>query len=147
MGTRNESWIGPPFTGAVGRLRWSTSNSCVDRDVASGRVQIWTGNGLPHQVWRVNRDGTLTSSGACLQLSSDAVGNGAPVTAAACSPTAASQRWSRFTNGQLRNVAADRCLDLDSGNTTNGRQLIVWDCVGRPQPDVGGTRRVVLRRW
>jgi len=101
-------------------------------------VQIWTCNGLVNQTWRLNADGTLTTSGVCMQLSPSSLGNGALVTAAACSPTTANQRWSRFANGQLRNVAAGRCLDLDSGNTTNGRQLIVWDCVGGPNQTWAG---------
>lgn len=137
VGTRNQSWVGPPYTAASGRIQWSTSSSCVDRDAASGRVQIWSCNGLVNQTWRLSATGTLTTSGVCMQLAPTSLGNGAPVTAAACSPNATTQQWSRFGNGQLRNVAAGRCLDLDSGNTTNGRQLIVWDCVGGPNQTWG----------
>lgn len=131
VGTRNQSWVGPPTTPAVGDIEWGSSSSCVDRDVASGRAQIWTCNGLHNQTWRLSADGTLTSGGACLQLV-DGLGNGALVTVGSCGYGATHQQWSRFADGRLRNVAAGRCLDLDSGNTTNGRQLIVWDCVGGP---------------
>lgn len=138
VGTRNQSWVGPPYAAATGRVQWSTSTSCADRDVATGRVQIWACNGLVNQTWRLNANGTLTSSGACMQLAPTSLGNGALVSAAVCSPNAANQQWSRFSNGQLRNVAAGRCLDLDAGNTTNGRQLIVWDCVGGPNQTWSG---------
>ncbi|GAA1216651.1 ricin-type beta-trefoil lectin domain protein [Rhodoglobus aureus] len=132
VGSRNQSWVGPTYTTAVGAIAWNTSNSCVDLDVASGEVQIWSCNGLANQIWSLERDGTLNNTDICMQLSPSSLGNGELVSAATCSPTAANQRWSRFANGQLRNVAAGRCLDLDSGNLTNGRQLIVWDCVGGP---------------
>lgn len=131
VGTRNQSWVGPPATAAVGAIEWGSSSSCVDRDAATGRAQIWTCNGLANQTWRLAADGTLTSGGACLQLASG-YGNAAPVSVGACVYGATHQQWSRFADGRLRNVAAGRCLDLDSGNTTNGRQLIVWDCVGGP---------------
>lgn len=132
VGTRNQSWVGPPYTAPVGQIAWGTSSSCVDRDVATGKVQIWGCNGLGNQTWRLRADGTLTSGGACMQLAAGSFANGAGVTAATCTPNATNQQWSRSTNGQLRNIAAGRCLDLDSGNATNGRQLIVWDCVGGP---------------
>ncbi len=130
VGTRNQSWIGPPYTVADGQISWSTSSSCVDLDVASGRVQIWSCNRRFNQTWRLERDGTIRTAGVCMQLSPTSLGNGAVVNAERCSLTGPNQRWSRSSQGQLRNVAANRCLDLDVGNTTNGRQLIVWDCVG-----------------
>ncbi len=132
VGTRNQSWVGPRYTAPVGQIAWSTSSSCADRDVATGKVQIWECNGLDNQTWRLNADGTLTSGGACMQLATGSFANGAVVTAATCVPNATNQQWSRSENGQLRNIASGRCLDLDSGNTANGRQLIVWDCVGGP---------------
>lgn len=138
VGTRNQSWIGPTYVAASGRIRWGTSGSCVDRDVATGRVQVWSCNGLFNQAWSLERDGTLRNAGACMQVPSGGAPNGSLVSAAPCSASATNQRWSRFANGQLRNVAADRCLDLDSGNTTNGRQIIVWDCVGGPNQTWSG---------
>lgn len=131
VGTRNQSWVGPAWPSTSGPISWSTSSSCVDRDVATGRAQIWTCNGLSQQTWQLGSDGTLTSGGACLQLV-NGTGNGALVTVGSCAYGSTAQLWSRFANGSLRNVAAGRCLDLDAGNTTNGRQLIVWDCVGGP---------------
>ncbi|NUR93843.1 MAG: hypothetical protein HOV67_01155 [Kribbellaceae bacterium] len=130
VGTRNQSWVGPNYTPAAGALVWGTTSSCADRDVATNKVQIWTCNGLGNQTWSLNADGTFTSGGTCLQPAAPA--NGSGVTTAACAPHDTDQQWSRWSNGQLRNIASGRCLDLDSGNTTNGRQLIVWDCVGGP---------------
>jgi len=34
--------------------------------------------------------------------------------------------------GQVRGVASGRCLDVPGASTTNGTQIIVWDCNGRP---------------
>jgi hypothetical protein len=130
VGTRNQSWVGPDYTPASGALTWGTTSSCADRDVVTNKVQIWTCTGLGNQTWTLHANGTFTSGGTCLQPASSA--NGAGVTTAPCTANNPGQQWTRWSNGQLRNVTADRCLDLDSGNTTNGRQLSIWDCVGGP---------------
>jgi len=130
VGTANQSWVGPNYVPGSGRISWNTSSSCLDRDVATGKVQIWSCNGLTNQTWKLNGDGTLISGGSCMQLTPGSFANGSLVSAAACAYNAPNQEWSRSANGSVRNVAAGRCIDLDSGNLTNGRQLIVWDCVG-----------------
>lgn len=132
VGTRNQSWVGPTYVGGTSQVSWGTSSSCVDLDVASGKVQIWTCNGLHNQQWRLNSDGTLTSAGLCMQPDSGGHANGSGVTAGSCVFGATSQQWSRTASDGIRNIASGRCLDLDAGNTTNGRQLIIWDCVGGP---------------
>lgn len=132
VGTRNQSWVGPTYVGGTSQVSWGTSSSCVDLDVASGKVQIWTCNGLHNQQWRLNSDGTLTSAGLCMQPDSGGYANGSGVTAGSCVFGVTSQQWSRTASGGIRNIASGRCLDLDAGNTTNGRQLIIWDCVGGP---------------
>lgn len=131
VGTRNQSWVGPTYVAGSSQISWGTSSSCVDRDAASGRVQIWTCNGLDNQRWRLNSDGTLTSGGTCMQLASGYT-NGSVVTAGSCTFGATHQQWSRTAAGGIRNIASGRCLDLDAGDTTNRRQLITWDCVGGP---------------
>lgn len=132
VGTANQSWVGPAYVPASGRISWNTSSSCLDHDVATGKVQIWSCNGLGNQAWTLNGDGTLTSGGMCAQLTAGATANGSLVSAAPCVYMSPNQQWSRSADGSLRNIAASRCLDLDSADLTNGRQLIVWDCLGNP---------------
>jgi fructan beta-fructosidase len=138
VGTANQGWVGPNYVPASGRISWNTSSSCLDRDVATGKVQIWSCNGLVNQTWTFNGNGTLTSGNSCMQLTSGSYANGGLVSAATCLYNAPNQQWSRGPSGSLRNIAAGRCIDLDSGNLTNGRQLIVWDCVGGPNQTWAG---------
>lgn len=130
VGTANQSWVGPAYLSASGRITWNASSSCLDRDIATGRLQIWTCNGLDNQTWTFNGDGTVTSGGDCMQLSPDDDANGARVAVAPCQYNSRHQQWAHTANGALRNIGAGRCLDLDSADMTNGRQLIVWDCLG-----------------
>jgi Phage tail lysozyme/Ricin-type beta-trefoil lectin domain len=65
------------------------------------------------------------SSGLCLAVSGEATANGSAVVAATCNGTS-SQSWA-FEGGNLR-VYGTKCLDVPSGNTTNGTKLQIWDC-------------------
>ncbi|WP_223691036.1 ricin-type beta-trefoil lectin domain protein [Leifsonia poae] len=132
VGTANQSWVGPNYVPASGSIRWNSSPSCLDRDVVTGRVEIWSCNGLVNQSWTFNRDGTLTTGDSCMQLAPGSFANGSLVSAAPCVYNALNQQWSRGASGSLRNIAAGRCIDLDSADLTDGRQLIVWDCLGNP---------------
>lgn len=50
------------------QITWNGTGKCVDRDVASGRVQIWDCLGGSNQLWTLNADGSLTTGGVCVQL-------------------------------------------------------------------------------
>ena len=119
-------------------IAFTTAQShCLDRDQPSGRVQIWDCNGAANQAWTLNSDGTLTTGGLCLQTPVDNTADHALVSVAACTG-GSNQKWSRGNNGSVLNQASDRCLDLDVGDLTNGRQLQVYDCLGnRNQSWVG----------
>ena len=39
----------------------------------------------------------------------------------------ANQQWQAYAGG-LRSTQSGRCLDVPASNTTNGTQLILWDC-------------------
>ena len=128
LGNTNQSWVGAPAPPRAAPITWTkNSGKCVDQDVASGRVQIWDCLGNTNQAWTLNTDGSVTDSGLCLGTPVGNSGNGAPLTATACTG-APNQQWSR-TGTSLLNLASERCLDVDSGNATNGRQLLVWDCL------------------
>lgn len=45
-----------------------------------------------------------------------------------CNGTGA-QRWEVSTNGTLRNPQSGRCLDVPGGNSADGTQLAIYDCV------------------
>lgn len=119
----------PPRTGP-GPIRWGgNAKKCVDVDGDSSRVQLYTCFGNSQQTWTHGTDGTLRANGLCLELPPGATGNRTLVRAAACTGSA-NQRWTAGPDLRLTNAAAGRCLDVDSGNQTNGRQLQVYDCTG-----------------
>ena len=65
------------------------------------------------------------SSSLCLAVSGKATANGSAVVVATCDGSS-SQSWT-FEGGNLR-VYGTKCLDVPSGNTTNGTKLQIWDC-------------------
>jgi hypothetical protein len=65
------------------------------------------------------------SSSLCLAVSGEATANGSAVVVATCNGSA-SQSWT-FEGGTLR-VYGTKCLDVPSGNTTNGTKMQIWDC-------------------
>jgi fructan beta-fructosidase len=145
VGSPNQQWKPLVHVPGTGRLAWSGSNACVDRDVASGRVQIWQCLGGGNQAWTPTASGSLstdTQNGkVCMQLPEGQTGNHALVNVAPCTGRA-NQAWSRNRDGSWMNIAAGRCLDLDVGDTSNGRQLQVWDCIPG-----GGNQRWDWRPW
>ncbi|HET9141027.1 ricin-type beta-trefoil lectin domain protein [Actinophytocola sp.] len=48
-------------------------------------------------------------------------------------------------SGPLRNVAANRCLDVSGGSQANGAQVIIWDCNGGSNQRWTGTASDELR--
>jgi hypothetical protein len=66
-----------------------------------------------------------SSSSLCLAVSGKATANGSAVVVATCDGST-SQSWA-FQSGTLR-VYGTKCLDVPSGNTTNGTKLQIWDC-------------------
>jgi hypothetical protein len=106
------------------------SGKCLDRDVASGRVQVWDCNGGTNQLWSLNANGTLTTGTVCFETPSGQTANNTLVDVSSCTGTS-NQQWSH--NGlALRNVGSGRCIDLPNGGQTNGNQLQVYDCINNP---------------
>lgn len=114
---------------------------CMDRDVASGVIQLWDCLSSDNQTYVLNAAGTLTNGGLCVGLLPGQTGNGSAVTARSCDGSAA-QKWSAGNDGHLVNTASGRCLDLPSGNTANGNPLQVWDCFASPAQSWLGPARV-----
>ena len=139
VGSPNQSWVGPTpaAAGATGQITWNSTAKCVDRDVASGRIQIWDCNSHANQTFTLNGSGTLTTEGVCVEITAGQIANHTLVDAATCTG-GPNQVWSKGTNASFVNQASGRCLDLDSGNTTNGGQLQLYDCVGGPNQTWNG---------
>jgi fructan beta-fructosidase len=110
-------------------VKWAADQTkCLDRDVASGRVQIWGCLGGTNQQWALTAEGTLRTADVCVQIPAQQTANGTPVTVAPCG-SGDNQRWSKGSANSLVNKLSGRCLDLDRGITTNGHPLQVWDCL------------------
>src|SRR6185437_9008991 len=77
----------------TGEIVWNSSTSCADRDVASGKIQIWDCLADPNQLWTLNPDGTLTTGGVCMEEPAGQTSNMTLVDAAPCTGQA-NQRWS-----------------------------------------------------
>ncbi|MEU0090710.1 ricin-type beta-trefoil lectin domain protein [Kribbella sp. NPDC006257] len=110
---------------------------CVDRDVASGKVQLWSCLANSNQTWTLDSSGELKTGGVCLEVPSGQTANLTLLRVATCSGSS-NQTWHRGNFGSLVNQASGRCLDLPEADFTNGRQLQIYDCVGtRNQSWVG----------
>jgi len=123
----------PSSTAATGGPIQLSENTgkCVDRDVATGKVQLWDCLGGTNQVWTINSDGTVTTGGACLETPPGLTANNTLVEVATCSG-GTNQQWSH-NGAALLNIASGRCLDLTQGDQNNGQQqLQVYDCIGNP---------------
>ncbi|MFT4029400.1 MAG: ricin-type beta-trefoil lectin domain protein [Protaetiibacter sp.] len=109
----------------------TNQRKCLDRDGASGVVQLWDCLSSDNQTYVFDASGTITNGGLCIGLESGLTANGSLVSARTCDGSEA-QQWTAGNYGHLVNTASARCLDLPSGNTTNGNQLQVWDCFASP---------------
>ncbi|RZU15805.1 levanase [Kribbella rubisoli] len=120
----------PEGTAPAGAIVSTTrQDMCVDRDVATGNVQLWTCLQNGNQTWNLNSLGELTTGGVCLEVPSGQTANLTLVHVATCSGNS-NQKWRQGNFGSLINLASGRCLDLPEADFTNGRQLQIYDCVG-----------------
>lgn len=127
---------------APGPVTLKLGGKCLDdtanRSTAGNKIEIWTCNGLASQKWTFypNTDpanalvdlGTMQIHGMCMDLVDNGTANGTKIQLSTCNG-GASQQWGiTGGDGQLYNVAAQRCLDDTARSTTNGTQVEVWDC-------------------
>jgi hypothetical protein len=77
---------------------------------------------VSRQRWSTPGDGTVRTSGACLDVLFNGRRNGTPVVVNRCDGTD-SQQW-RISSSGWRNARSDRCL------TANEGRLTVNDCTG-----------------
>ncbi|MBV2154869.1 RICIN domain-containing protein, partial [Kitasatospora sp. SUK 42] len=114
---------------------------CVDENGASNtpgaNVQMWDCNGGAAQRWTANTNGTITlANGFCLDATNSGTGNGTPIQATTCWGNAQTNKAQQFiprADGSIYNTGSGRCLADPASVTTNGTQLILWDCTGGPE--------------
>ncbi|MET7283656.1 GDSL-type esterase/lipase family protein [Kribbella sp. NPDC005582] len=114
-GQVNQKWTQT----AAAELRIYNNTKCLD--AATGRVVISACNGSANQKWAVNANGTVTSSGRCLDTAGGATADNTAVVVATCTG-GAGQSWSK-TAALATLLAAGDGSPTDSNIKYVGR----WD--------------------
>ncbi len=122
----------PPPAGTGQALRSTFSNRCIDipggDPVDGARLQMYDCNGTAAQQWAFQGQ-TLRSMGKCMDPAGGALTNGTPIQLVPCSDNPV-QRFTLSDAGDLVNVSAGKCVDVDAWNSANGARLVLWDCTG-----------------
>jgi len=144
----NQTW----FMDSQGAVHFGADqNKCLDLPnglpIDQTQLQIWDcDNGASvDQQWSYQADDTIEKDGKCVELQGGSSANGTAVQLYDCNGTSG-QHWSRLL-GTPPSVAGNNqiiqripavpiqltdanggCLDLPSGNTTNGTKLQIWAC-------------------
>ncbi|TFK37401.1 G-X-X-X-Q-X-W domain-containing protein [Crucibulum laeve] len=93
-------------------------------------VQIYDCNNTPAQRWFVNRGSTkvqLANTNFCLDAGSSPA-DGAGMKIWQCYDGLAAQQWFYTDDNRIALQNQGQCLDLPSGDQTNGRQVQTWQC-------------------
>jgi hypothetical protein len=137
-------WQPQTMTGPIrSGLSNTTANYCVDNNGGAttngNHIQIWGCSTYdnPNQRWSLNPDGTITAPAAgnkCMGVGGDHLSHGSPIMLWDCISGSTSQQWHLDSSGQIWNPQSGMCLADPSSSTTNGTQLIIWDCdLGKEQ--------------
>lgn len=106
---------------------------CIDvpnSNSADGtQLQIYDCNGTAAQSWTFAADGTVRAFGKCMDVAWGSRDNGAIIQLVTCSGNPA-QQFVLSGAGDLVNPQANKCVDVDGWNTSNGAKLIQWECTG-----------------
>jgi hypothetical protein len=121
------------------RLIRSSTGRCLDAHgptarVDGGRVQVWSCNGNPQQLWTALGNGTVRNdAGLCLAVHGpDLARNGGRVQVWSCN-TSAQQRWTIDPSSKTVRVSSGLCLDAkDAEQFRDGGSVIVYGCHGKP---------------
>ncbi|WP_307846374.1 RICIN domain-containing protein [Actinospica durhamensis] len=77
-------------------------------------------------MWTVEANGTLRTSGMCLDVEGGNDVDGTLIDLYTCNGTGA-QVWTARSDGELYNPLSAKCLDDPAGDGS-GTQLEIWDC-------------------
>jgi len=131
---RVSGWDGGSQPSPTGNaLRSNLNGRCIDipgANPADGtRLQMYDCNQTVAQQWTANSDGTFRAMGKCMDPAGGALTNGTPIQLVTCNGNPV-QRFTLSSAGDLVNVSANKCVDIDAWNPDNGARLILWDCHG-----------------
>jgi beta-glucanase (GH16 family) len=121
--------------GSSGNALKSNYNSrCIDipfgRPADGAALHMWDcSGGIAHQTWSFEGDGTLRSMGMCMDPAWGSNANGTTIQLANCSGNPV-QRFTLSPAGDLVNISANKCVDIQDWNPDNGGRLVLWDCAG-----------------
>jgi RHS repeat-associated protein len=108
------------------------AGKCLDdynnQDIDGNRIQLWTCNGLPSQVWTRYPDGTVRINNKCVDIYGGGTANTTRVQLWQCHG-GPNQIWVPYNNG-WRNPASGRCLDVVAANPADGAEVQIYDCLG-----------------
>ena len=136
----HQMWLGPnPSTNNTilfkSGCQGGTCYKCLDggEDLpAIPTLQIWDCNGSPQQQWIFNKASqTISPSNypnLCIGVSGEDDTNGKPLKLMTCDSTLYT-KWEGAGDYQwISSINSSKCMDLNAGDTTNGKQLQIWDC-------------------
>ena len=119
--------------GGSGRPIIGYGGKCIDvpgGNPADGtQLQMYDCNGTAAQSWTFAADGTVRAFGKCMDVAWGSRDNGAIIQIVGCSGNPA-QQFILSGAGDLVNPQANKCVDVDGWNTSNGAKLIQWECTG-----------------
>ncbi|MEU5942975.1 ricin-type beta-trefoil lectin domain protein [Micromonospora sp. NPDC047548] len=139
----NQVWQPQPD----GSLRNPQSGRCVDISswgtVNGTRVQLWDCTGDYNQVWQPQADQSMVNPQAnrCMEVANGASTDGTKLWSRKCTTDdpsanvwqpAVRQVWQLQTNGQVKNPATGKCMDIQGPNTANGTLVHLWTCSSTP---------------
>jgi hypothetical protein len=113
-------------------IRGVGSTKCIDIDgaraVNKARLQLYTCNSTPAQMWTPTTDGTLQALGKCMDVDGGRRVVGGPVQIYTCNGTTA-QRWTRGADQTIRPTASPTlCLGAVGSGTANKTLLELQTC-------------------
>ncbi len=122
------------------RLIRTSTGRCLDAHGATarqdgGRVQVWSCNGNPQQLWTAFANGTIRNEagGLCLDVHGPDIANdGGRVQVWGCN-NSAQQRWKINSSQKSIKVSSGLCLDAFAAEQFgDGGRVIVHGCHGKP---------------
>ncbi len=121
-----------------GRVGIDHSGKCLRRRPNNGKIVQASCSGSSDRVVTISQtpDGTylLEMGGECLAPENDSTGNGAKIYTSSCDPSNPSQQWERVGETWI-NKASGRCMDVSGASSSNGAELIQWNCHGGANQD------------
>ncbi|MER7467081.1 ricin-type beta-trefoil lectin domain protein [Streptomyces sp. NPDC097981] len=114
----------------------TSAANCVDNDFnrsdEGNKIQIAACNGSDAQKFQIRGDGTIRTSGKCLNAANAGTANTTVIELRTCDSFAPSQRFLPRADGSIYNLVSGRCVDLGNFDTRPGTPLWLFDCNSSP---------------